>query len=70
LGTSVSPCAEGTTLWAVRGGGTGSVQLNGVAVHGAGGVVAAGHFSNSATFYGSMATFGVRRCRLNLSNPH
>jgi len=45
--------AEGTTLWAVRGGGTSSDQLYGVAVDGAGGVVAAGYFSSStATFEG------------------
>ena len=34
--------AEGTTLWAVRGGGTSSDQLHGVAVDGSGAVVAAG----------------------------
>ena len=43
--------AEGTTLWVVRGGGV-AVDLNGVAVDGAGGVVAVGNF------WGSLATFG------------
>jgi len=43
--------AEGTTLWAVRGGGTSNDKLYGVAVHGAGAVVVVGHFvSSSATF--------------------
>ena len=44
---------EGTTLWAVRGGGTSRDAMQAVAVDGAGGVVAAG-FSSSST-----ATFGA-----------
>ena len=48
--------AEGTSLWAVSGGGTSSDYLYGVAVDGAGDVVAAGHFYNSATFGGVTLT--------------
>jgi len=51
---------EGTTLWAVRGGGTDDDHLDGVAVDGTGGLVAAGRFSSSpATFGGvSLSTAG------------
>ena len=41
---------EGTTLWAVRGGGEGPAHLTGVAVDGAGAVVAAGKGLHSSTF--------------------
>ena len=44
---------EGTTLWAVRGGGAGADKLAGVAVDSAGGVVGVGHFTGSATFGGT-----------------
>jgi len=47
--------AEGTTLWAVRGGGTSSDYLYGVAVDGAGSVVAAGHFKSSSATFGGVA---------------
>jgi len=47
--------AEGTTLWAVRGGGTGSDNLQAVAVDGAGAVVAAGYFYNSIATFGDTA---------------
>ena len=47
--------AEGTTLWAVRGGGTLEDDLNGVAVDGAGAVVAAGHFRSSLVTFGDVA---------------
>jgi hypothetical protein len=46
--------STGSTLWAVRGGGTSYDYLQGVAVDGSGGVVAAGYFSSS------VATFGDR----------
>jgi len=52
--------AEGTTLWAVRGGGTSEDRVNSVAVDGVGAVVAAGYFQSTM----------VGRCRLSLSNPH
>jgi len=49
--------AEGTTRWAVRGGGTGDDRLRGVAVDGEGAVKAAGCFSSSpATFGGVVLT--------------
>jgi len=48
--------ADGTTLWAVRGGGTSTEYLYGVAVDGAGAVVAAGFFSTTATFGGVALT--------------
>ena len=49
--------AKGTTLWAVRGGGTSDDVLYGVAVDGAGGVVAAGYINSSpATFGGEALT--------------
>jgi len=47
--------AEGTTLWAVRGGGTGTDHLNCVAVDGTGGVVAGGYFVGSAATFGSVS---------------
>jgi hypothetical protein len=47
--------AEGTTLWAVRGGGTGSDRLYGVAVDGTGAVVAAGYFSSSPATFGGVS---------------
>jgi len=43
--------AEGTTLWAIRGGGTGSDELYGVAVDGAGASVAVGSFSSSPALF-------------------
>jgi len=46
--------AEGTTLWAVRGGGTGNHMLRGVAVDGTGGVVAVGYFSSSPATFGGV----------------
>jgi len=48
--------ADGTTLWAVRGGGTDNDKLSGVAVDAAGAMVAAGYFSNSSTFGGVALT--------------
>ena len=49
--------AEGTTLWAVRGGGGYGDTVKGVAVDGAGAVVAAGSFASSpATFGGVVLT--------------
>jgi len=47
--------AEGTTLWAVRGGGTSNERLEGVAVDGANAVVAAGYFSSSPATFGGVA---------------
>ena len=44
--------AEGTTLWAVRGGGTSYDYLNGVAVD------AAGNIIGSADLSSSLGTFG------------
>ena len=52
-GTQVS--GEGTTLWAVRGGGVGSDDLYGVAVDGTGSIIGAGYYAAGA---GSSATFG------------
>ena len=43
---------EGTTLWAVRGGGTGSDKLGSVAVDGVGNVIGA------LLTWASIATFG------------
>ena len=71
---------EGTTLWALRGGGTGGNNLEAVAVDGAGAVVAAGNvYSDPATFGGVvLSTAGggdavvwkldaeVGRCKLTL----
>ena len=46
---------EGTTLWAVRGGGTGDPdELYGVAVDAAGAVVAAGAFRSTAATFGDV----------------
>ena len=50
---------EGTTLWAVRGGGSGSDDLYGVAVDGAGAVVAAGYSRSSAAMFGDVALNNV-----------
>jgi len=47
--------AEGTTLWAVRGGGTSSDRLQSVAVDSSGGVVAAGYFQSSTATFGGVA---------------
>ena len=48
---------EGTTLWVVRGGGTGDDALQSVTTDGANAVVAAGSFkSSTATFGGLMLT--------------
>ena len=55
LATQVS--GDGTTLWAMRGGGTSADELRGVALDGAGGsVVAVGFFFSSpaATFGGAV----------------
>jgi hypothetical protein len=51
-----------TLLWAVGGGGTSSAYLQGVAVDGSGGVVAAGYFSST------VATFGNRTLAAKTSN--
>jgi len=47
--------AEGTTLWAVRGGGTETQYLEAVAVDDAGAVVAAGYFTSSPATFGGVA---------------
>jgi len=52
---------EGTTLWAVRGGGEGSDDLYGVAVDGAGAVVAAGYSWSSPAMFGDMELSTVGR---------
>ena len=49
--------ALGTTQWAVKGGGTSFDRVYSVASDGGGGVVAAGYYTNTATF-GDV----VRRC--------
>jgi len=46
--------AEGTTLWAVRGGGTRRAGLYGVVVDSAGAVVAAGDFNTSPSTFGGV----------------
>ena len=46
--------AQGTTLWAVRGGGTSTDELWGVAVDGAGAVVAAGYIKSSQATFGGV----------------
>jgi len=46
--------AEGTTLWAVRGGGTSRAGLYGVVVDSAGGVLAAGKFNTSPSTFGGV----------------
>jgi hypothetical protein len=51
--------AEGTTLWAVRGGGTSIDSLKGVAVDGAGGVVAAGYVSSFSATFGAVVLTGA-----------
>ena len=51
---------EGTTLWAVRGGGTSSDYLYGVAVDGAGSVVAVGYYYGSTSTFGDVALTNTR----------
>jgi len=52
--------AEGTTLWAMRGGGTGDDLLQAVAADGAGSVVAAGYFASSPATFGDTALNNAR----------
>ena len=52
--------ADGTTLWAVRGGGTSDDELSGVIVDGAGAVVALGYFESSTATFGGVALTNER----------
>jgi hypothetical protein len=50
---------DGTTEWAVRGGGSGSAILNAVAVDASGGVVVTGYFQSSVATFGDKVLSGT-----------